>query len=109
MIITSYIVWAYSAFLIFGGLMAWVKAHSLFSLAVSAVSGIILGILGWGIRKNCMQSLYLAAFVTAILFSVFVYRSILTMKVVPYVIAGISFAVLVFLIYKICQGKSKKV
>lgn len=95
---TTYLVGAYGLLLFFGGLIGFATAHSIPSLVMGAVSASILGFLAWGIEKNWQFAHLAATIVTGLLMCFFTYRTIVTMKWVPGIVAGVSLIVFAYLL-----------
>lgn len=66
-----------------GGCYGFFKAHSMASLIMSLIFGVVLLCSSYGIRKEVLPSLYVAAFTTLALHLFFLYRFFKTFKLMP--------------------------
>jgi uncharacterized membrane protein (UPF0136 family) len=73
----------YSILLIIGGIMGFIKAGSLISLAIGVGSGLILGYCAWSYRQgNRLQCMLIFGLTTAITLF-FAWRFLQTFKIFP--------------------------
>jgi len=88
----------YSFIIMAGGVFGFVKAHSLPSLIMSSVFGILLALCALGMLKKVRYSFVAAQILTSVLFGFFTYRYFLKMQFMPAgMIALLSLATLAVL------------
>ena len=73
----------FAAIVLSGGFYGFIKAHSVPSLVMSSISGLILLICSYLISKEKLAALYSATFVVVILHLFFLYRFFKTFKLMP--------------------------
>lgn len=95
----------YTLIILAGGVFGFVKAHSLPSLIMSSVFGVLLALCLLGMLKQVHYSLPAAQILTSVLFGFFTYRYFLKMQFMPAgMMALLSLAMFIVLCINL-QGK----
>lgn len=103
------LIWCYAIFVLLGGFIGFVIAHSFASLITSTLFATILSICGVFVWKNNFKAYRFALTTIFFLFAFFCYRFFLTYKLMPGgIMAAISGILFCYLLYsfKDCREKS---
>lgn len=102
--LTGGIVLAYGVIVMLGGLIAYLTTDSWISLFTATITGVALVAGGMGIMRNSIFAYLVSLGVTTVLGIFFIYRYILTEKMMP---AGImtGLSILILLLLLISKGR----
>lgn len=92
-------IWIYATLILIGGLMGFLKAGSIMSLVMSLA---ITGLLGWGgylFWSNHPLGRKVNVYALSVILGVFIVRFLLTLKLVPAVLAGLTAIMLGYIIF----------
>lgn len=79
----AYFIWAYAIILLIGGVIGFLKAGSVVSIATSSCFAALLFATGYGIKQNCSISYYTTIGLLVSLLAFFAYRYLMTHQFMP--------------------------